>query len=120
MYDTVMQDTQEDYEKFFALKKIKHALLNAMMYWRFLENTVKECEPMIVMRFPKPEPRDIYHRNEMSIRALCFFWKKKEGGYHSRIRDLMRLMSVWRLKAKELLQVLLEKSRGLNKAGKRR
>lgn len=39
-----MQDTQDNNERCLALKKIKHALLNAMMYWRFLENKVKECE----------------------------------------------------------------------------
>lgn len=115
MYDTIMQDTQEDNEKFFAFKIIKHALLNAMMYWRFLENTVRECESMIVMRFPKPEPLEIHLRNEMSIRFfLLFFLEERKGEYHSRIRDLMRLMSEWILKAEELLQegyILLEKDK---------
>lgn len=36
---------------------------------------------MIVMRFPKPEPREIHLRNEMSIRffLLFIFFGRKEG-----------------------------------------
>lgn len=66
---------------------------------------------MIVMQFPKPEPRDIHLRNEMCIPFFLLFFGKKGGEYHSRKRDLMRLMSERILKAKELLQegyVLLE------------
>lgn len=58
---------------------------------------------MIVTGFPKPEPWDVYLKNEMSTEFFYLFFGRKEGKYHSRIRDLMRLMSEWISKAEELL-----------------
>lgn len=124
MYDTIMQDTQEDNEKFFALKIIKHALLNAMMYRRFLENTVKECESMIVMRFAKPEPREIHLRNEMSIRFfLLFFFGRKEGRVsfpHKGLDEINERVDIKGRGAVTRRVCLAGKRQGLDKAGKRR
>lgn len=105
MYDTCfVQYAGDNDEQSFALR-VNDALSNAMIYWRLLENTVKECESNVMARlFQKPKPWEIDLKNELSTEFFCLFFGRKEFEYHSCVRDLMKSMSEWILNAEELLR----------------
>lgn len=105
MYDTCfVQYAGDNDEQSFALR-VNDALSNAMIYWRLLENTVKECESNVMARlFQKPKPLEIDLKNELSTEFFCLFFGRKEFEYHSCVRDLMKSMSEWILNAEELLR----------------
>lgn len=105
IYDTFFVQYAGDNDEQSFAPRVNDALFNAIMYWRLLENTVKECESKVMARlFQKPKPWEINLKNEINTEFFRLFFGRKEFEYYSCVRDLMKLMSEWILNAEELVR----------------